>query len=211
MEKEELIEKLIKQGYLKSREVIQAIRDVPRELFVPEGQKKYAYYDTPLEIGYNQTISAPHMVAIMLEALELKKDSKVLEIGTGTGYHAAVTAKIVTNGKIYTIERLPELAEKARENFKKLGIRNVEVIVGDGSLGLPEHAPYTHIYATCSAPSLNPVLIEQLDENGKLLLPVGRIYGELWLIEKKKGKIRKKNLGGCAFVPMIGKGGYNED
>ena len=211
MEKEELIEKLIKQGYLKSKEVIQAMRDVPRELFIPESQKKYAYYDTPLEIGYSQTISAPHMVAIMLEALKPEQDSKVLEIGTGTGYHAAVTAKIVKNGKIYSIERIPELAEKARENFKKLGIKNIEVIVGDGSLGLPEHAPYSHIYATCSAPSLNPRLIEPLDENGKLLLPVGRIYGELWLIEKKKGKIRKKNLGGCAFVPMIGKGGYNED
>ena len=211
MEKEELIEKLIREGYLKSKEVIEAMREVPREIFIPESQRKYAYYDTPLEIGYGQTISAPHMVAIMLEALKLEKDSKVLEIGTGTGYHAALAAKIAREGKIYTIERIEELAKKAKANFKKLGIKNIEVIVGDGSMGLPEYAPYTHIYATCSAPGINPRLIEQLANGGRLLLPVGKIYGELWLVEKKNGKIKKKNLGGCAFVPMIGKEGYNED
>jgi len=211
VEKEELIEKLIKQGYLKSRKVIDAIREVPREIFLPENQKKYAYYDMPLEIGYNQTISAPHMVVIMLESLELSEDSKILEIGTGTGYHAALAARIAKYGKIYTIERIPELAEIARKNLKKLGIKNVEVIIGDGSLGLPEYAPYTHIYATCAAPRIPLHLVEQLLDNGKLLVPVGRIYGELWLVEKKGGKISKKNLGGCAFVPMIGRRGYNED
>jgi len=208
--KEKLINRLIKYGYLKSKEVIDAMRDVPREIFIPENQKKYAYEDIPLEIGYGQTISAPHMVAIMLEALKLKEDSKVLEIGTGTGYHAALAAKIANKGKIYTIERIKELAEIARENFKKLGIKNVKVIIGNGSLGLPKYAPYSHIYATCSAPSIPSQLIEQLDKKGRLLIPVGRIYGELWLIEKND-KIKKKNLGGCAFVPMIGKGGYNED
>jgi len=211
VEKEELIEKLIKEGYLKSEKVIKAMREIPREIFIPESQRKYAYHDMPLEIGYNQTISAPHMVAIMLEALDIKEDSKVLEIGTGTGYHAAVASKIASKGKIYTIERIPELAAMAKENFRKLGIKNVEVIVGDGSAGLPQFAPYTHIYATCSAPGIPPKLIEQLDEGGKLLIPVGKIYGELWLIEKKKERIKKKNLGGCAFVPMIGKEGYNED
>ena len=205
-----MIERLKKHGYLKSKEVIEAMKEVPREIFIPEGQRKYAYYDTPIEIGYGQTISAPHMVAIMLEALKLKEDSKVLEIGTGTGYHASLVAKIAKKGKIYTIERIAELAEKARENFKKLGIKNIEVIVGDGSLGLPKHSPYSHIYATCSAPGIPPALIEQLDKHGRLLIPIGRMYGELWLVEKND-KIRKKNLGGCAFVPMVGKGGYNED
>lgn len=207
--KEKLIKRLIKYGYLKSKEVIDAMREIPREVFIPKSQQKYAYDDIPLEIGYGQTISAPHMVAIMLEALKLKENSKVLEIGTGTGYHAALVAKIANKGKVYTIERIEELAKKAEENFKKLGIKNVKVIVGDGSLGLPTYAPYTHIYATCSAPSIPTELVEQLDKKGRLLIPVGRIYGELWLVEKNE-EIKKKNLGGCAFVPMIGKGGYDE-
>lgn len=208
--KEKLINSLKKRGYLKSKEVIEAMKKIPREIFIPKGLREHAYDDTPLEIGYGQTISAPHMVAIMLEALRLKENSKVLEIGTGTGYHAALAATIAMEGMVYTIERVKELAEKAKENFKKLGIKNVKVIVGDGSLGLPQYAPYSHIYATCSAPSIPDELIKQLDKKGRLLIPVGRIYGELWLVEKND-KIKKKNLGGCAFVPMIGKGGYNED
>ncbi len=212
VEKEELIKKLIDDGYLRSRKVIEAMRKVPREIFIPEGQRKYAYYDTPLEIGYSQTISAPHMVAIMLEALEIEEDSKILEIGTGTGYHAALAATIAKNGIVYTVERIEKLADIARENFKKLGIKNVVVINGDGSAGLPEYAPYDRIYATCSSPGIPPELIEQLEQGGKLLLPVGRIYGRLILIEKRKdGRIIKKDLGGCAFVPMIGRRGYNED
>ena len=210
MEKEELIQHLIRGGYLKSKEVIEAMRAVPREIFVPEHLREYAYADMPLEIGHGQTISAPHMVAMMLEALQLNENSKVLEIGTGTGYHAAVAAKIAKKGMIYTIERIEELAEKARENFRKLGIKNVRVFVGDGSMGLPEYAPYTHIYATCSAPKISEKLIEQLAKGGRMVIPVGRIYGELWLVEKND-VIKKRNLGGCAFVPMIGKEGYNED
>ena len=210
MEKEELIQHLIREGYLKSKEVIDAMREVPREIFIPEHLREYAYADMPLEIGHGQTISAPHMVAMMLEALQLKENSKVLEIGTGTGYHAAVAAKIAKKGMIYTIERIEELAEEARENFRKLGIKNVRVFVGDGSMGLPEYAPYTHIYVTCSAPKISEKLIEQLAKGGRMVIPVGRIYGELWLVEKND-VIKKKNLGGCAFVPMIGKEGYNED
>ena len=210
MEKEELIQHLIREGYLKSKEVIEAMREVPREIFVPEHLREYAYADMPLEIGHGQTISAPHMVAMMLEALQLNENSKVLEIGTGTGYHAAVAAKIAKKGMIYTIERIEELAEKAMENFRKLGIKNVRVFVGDGSMGLPEYAPYTHIYATCSAPKISEKLIEQLAKGGRMVIPVGRIYGELWLVEKND-VIKKRNLGGCAFVPMVGKEGYNED
>ena len=210
MEKGELIQHLIREGYLKSKEVIDAMREVPREIFIPEHLREYAYADMPLEIGHGQTISAPHMVAMMLEALQLKENSKVLEIGTGTGYHAAVAAKIAKKGMIYTIERIEELAEKARENFRELGIKNVKVFVGDGSMGLPEYAPYTHIYVTCSAPKISEKLIEQLAKGGRMVIPVGRIYGELWLVEKND-VIKKKNLGGCAFVPMIGKEGYNED
>jgi len=203
-----LIQKLIKSGYLSSPEVIQAMREVPRELFVPEKEQRYAYVDAPLEIGYGQTISAPHMVAIMAEALDIREESKVLEIGTGTGYHAAIVAKIAKKGHVYTIERIKELVNKARRNMEKLHITNVTVIEGDGSVGLPEYAPYDRIYVTCAAPSVSPLLIKQLAENGKILIPVGKTFCRLILVEKND-EIREKDLGGCAFVPMIGKEGYD--
>lgn len=208
MDKEKLIQKLIKSGYLSSPEVIQAMREVPRELFVPEKEQRYAYVDAPLEIGYGQTISAPHMVAIMAEALDIREESKVLEIGTGTGYHAAIVARIAKKGHVYTIERIKELVNKARRNMEKLHITNVTVIEGDGSVGLPEYAPYDRIYATCAAPSVSPLLIKQLAENGKILIPVGKTFCRLILVEKND-EIREKDLGGCAFVPMIGKEGYD--
>jgi len=209
VDKEKLINKLIKEGYLKSKEVIEAMKEIPREIFVSENEKNDAYIDTPLYIGYGQTISAPHMVAIILENLKLKEDSKILEIGTGTGYNAAVVSRIAKKGIVYTVERIKELADTARENFKKLGLENIKVICRDGSLGLPEYSPYTHIYVTCSAPSIRQELIDQLAEKGRMIIPVGKVYGELWLV-KKNDRIVKKNLGGCAFVPMVGKGGYDE-
>ncbi|MBC7129070.1 MAG: protein-L-isoaspartate(D-aspartate) O-methyltransferase [Thermoplasmatales archaeon] len=209
MDKEKLINKLIKEGYLKSKEVIEAMKEIPREIFVSENEKNDAYLDIPLYIGYGQTISAPHMVAIILENLKLKEDSKILEIGTGTGYNAAVVSRIAKKGIVYTVERIKELADTARENFKKLGLENIKVICRDGSLGLPEYSPYTHIYVTCSAPSIRQELIDQLAKKGRMIIPVGKVYGELWLV-KKNDRIVKKNLGGCAFVPMVGKGGYDE-
>ncbi|RLF64556.1 MAG: protein-L-isoaspartate O-methyltransferase [Thermoplasmata archaeon] len=209
MEKERLIRHLMQSGYLTSDSVIDAMMEVPREIFVPESMRKYAYNDTPLEIGYGQTISAPHMVAIMSEALDLKRNSRVLEVGTGTGYHAAVTAKIVRDGHVYTVERIKELAEKAMANFEKLGIKNITVIVGDGSLGLPEYSPFDRIYATCAAPAVPPRLVEQLSNGGKMLVPVGGRICDLILVEKADGKITEKNLGGCSFVPMVGEGGYD--
>jgi len=199
----------MQSGYLTSDSVIDAMMEVPREIFVPESMRKYAYNDTPLEIGYGQTISAPHMVAIMSEALDLKRNSRVLEVGTGTGYHAAVTAKIVRDGHVYTVERIKELAEKAMANFEKLGIKNITVIVGDGSLGLPEYSPFDRIYATCAAPAVPPRLVEQLSNGGKMLVPVGGRICDLILVEKADGKITEKNLGGCSFVPMVGEGGYD--
>jgi len=209
VEKEELIGRLVRSGYLSSKEVIDAMRAVPREIFVSGGLRGHAYYDMPLEIGSGQTISAPHMVAIMSEALHILRDSRVLEIGTGTGYHAAVTAKIASEGHVYTVERIEELAKKAMENFNKLGIENVTVVVGDGSLGLEEYSPFDRIYATCAAPSIPPSLIDQLSSGGRMVVPVGRRICDLILVEKNDG-IREKNLGGCSFVPMIGEGAYGE-
>ncbi len=201
-EREKLIDGLIQRGYLSTSRVIKAMRTIPREIFVPEWEKEHAYLDTPLEIGKGQTISAPHMVAIMCEALDLNEGQKILEIGSGSGYHAAIVSKIIGRGKIYSIERFHSLVKKAKENLNEAGIKNVMIIEGDGSIGLPKYSPYDRIYVTCAAPSIPQPLIDQLKKGGKLLIPVGEVFSRLILLEKNE-KIRKKDLGGCAFVPLI--------
>jgi len=213
MNYEEKRKKLVKTlkniGRISSEKVEKAFLETPRELFIPESIKHYAYIDTPLEIGNNQTISAPHMVAIMCEALNIKKGQKILEIGAGSGYHAAIISKIIgSKGHIYTVERIKTLAENAKQNLKKANIKNVTVEIGDGSLGLPKQAPYDHIYVTCAAPDIPQPLVEQLKDPGQLLIPVGQRICELILLEKKEEKITTLYLGGCAFVPLIGKHGY---
>lgn len=209
-EKIRLIERLKRYGYIRSKEVEDAMLSVKREDFVPPSVRRYAYDDTPLEIGFGQTISAPHMVAMMCEELELKKGLKILEIGAGSGYHAAVISRIIgEEGKVYSIERIAELAEFARKNLEKAGIKNVEVIEGDGSLGLPEHAPYDRILVTCSAPDIPEPLVEQLKEGGIILIPVGRTFSVLIKGIKKGEGLEKKEICGCAFVPLIGKYGFS--
>ena len=208
-ERARLVKELKNEGYIRTPEVEKAFLEIPRENFVPYHLKKSAYLDTPLEIGFGQTISAPHMVAIMCEALVLKKGQKVLEIGSGSGYHAAIVSKIIGDkGKVYSVERIKELADMARENIRKTGIKNVEVFVGDGSLGFKRFAPYDRIYVTCAAPDIPEPLIDQLKDPGLLLIPVGRYYCDLMLLRKENGKISTKNLGGCAFVPLVGKHGF---
>ena len=204
-----LVEKLKQEGRIKTDEVKNAFLEVPREEFIPEMIKKYAYVDTPLEIGDGQTISAPHMVAIMCEALDIKKGQKILEIGTGSGYHAAIVSLLVgKEGHVFTIERLSSLAERAKRNLINAGMKNVTVEVCDGSKGLSSHAPFDRIYVTCAAPKTPQPLINQLNDPGKLIIPVGRIICNLKLIEKKGGKLFIDNLGGCAFVPLVGKYGF---
>lgn len=208
-EREYLVNTLLKERYIKSEQVKQAFLSVPRESFIPPRFRDYAYVDSPLDIGNGQTISAPHMIAIMCEALDIKHGQKILEIGTGSGYHAAIVAQIVgKTGKVYTIERFDSLAEKAKENLTRTGITNVIIEVGDGSCGLPLYQPYDRIYVTCAAPSAPPPLLEQLMDPGKLLVPIGDMYCELTLFEKKKKKIVSQRLGGCMFVPLIGKYGH---
>jgi protein-L-isoaspartate(D-aspartate) O-methyltransferase len=208
-ERERLVTNLCIEGYIKTERVKQAFLTVPREAFIPDSLKNYAYVDTPLDIGQGQTISAPHMVAIMCESLDIKDDQKILEIGTGSGYHAAIVAKLVGDtGQVYTIERFESLAKKAIENLKRIGITNVIVEVGDGSCGLPSYQPYDRIYVTCAAPKIPQPLIDQLQDSGKLLVPVGDIYCELILLEKEKGKTVEYRLGGCVFVPLVGKYGH---
>ena len=209
LERERLVNKLIREGYITSDNVKEAFLKTPRESFVPDALKMQAYIDTPLEIGNGQTISAPHMVAIMCEALDVDEGQKILEIGAGSGYHAAIVSHLVgENGHVYTIERFENLAKIAQENLENAGIANVTVEVGDGSEGLEKYEPYDRIYVTCAAPSVPQPLINQLRESGKLLIPVGRMYCELQLIEKKGEEIITKGLGGCVFVPLVGKYGH---
>lgn len=204
-----LVDKLKRERRIITSEVEKAFLETPRELFVPDSQKKYAYVDTPLEIGNGQTISAPHMVAIMVEELDLHIDQKVLEIGAGSGYHAAIVAKIIGNkGHVYTIDRFKTLAEYAKENLKNANIKNVIVETGDGSEGLPNYAPYDRIYVTCAAPDIPQPLVDQLKDPGKLMVPVGRMMCNLKLVEKKENNLTTLDLGGCAFVPLVGKHGH---
>jgi len=207
--REELVKKLKLEGHIFTKDVEKAFLEIPREEFIPSTIKNHAYIDTPIEIGNGQTISAPHMVAIMCEALDIKKGQKILEIGAGSGYHAAVVSRLVgEKGHVYTIERFLSLAENAKKNLENVGILNVTVEVGDGSMGLPKYAPYDRIYVTCAAPNVPPPLLKQLKNNGKLLIPVGKYVCDLDLLEKKDGKIVTKNLGKCAFVPLVGKYGH---
>ncbi|MDI6916352.1 MAG: protein-L-isoaspartate O-methyltransferase [Thermoplasmatales archaeon] len=207
-ERKALVRHLVRRGYISKHDVVKAMENVPRHLFIPENMQKYAYEDCPLEIGFGQTISAPHMVGIMVESLDVRGGQKILEVGTGLGYHSAVVSSVVgDSGHVYTIERYSGLAEKAKENLKNY--KNVEVIVADGSKGLKEHAPYDRIFVTCAAPDIPEPLIEQLKGNGKLLIPVGeRFMQDLILLEKKNNKISKRNLGGCMFVPLVGEYGF---
>jgi len=208
-ERETLVKNLIRENYIKSIKVKEAFLNVHRHKFLPDNLKHIAYYDSPIEIGLGQTISAPHMVAIMCEALDIHKGQKILEIGAGSGYHAAVVSFIVgEKGHVYSIERLEKLATSASFNLKNARITNTTIEIGDGSIGLEKYQPYDRIYVTCAAPIVPQPLLDQLKDGGKLLIPVGRMYCELRLIKKQGKKISSKNLGGCVFVPLVGKHGF---
>ena len=209
-EKRERLAERLRYELNLSKKVYEAIKKVPRHLFVPERYKEEAYVDTPLPIGYGQTISAPHMVAIMCELLDLKEGDKVLEVGTGCGYHAAVVAEIVgKKGKVISIEYIPELAERARTILKALGYENVEVIVGDGSKGYEKEAPYDKIYVTAAAPDIPKPLVDQLKPGGKMVIPIGNSVQWLVIVEKdEEGNVKKRNWGSVRFVPLRGEYGF---
>ena len=211
-DKQSLVEELQKSGYIQSNRVRQAFLKIPRENFIHSDEVQSTYRDTPLSIGHGQTISAPHMVAIMAEALQVEMGQRVLEVGTGFGYHAAILSHLVgSHGKIYSIERIHALAEQAKVNFNKTQITNVEVFEGDGSFGLQEYAPFDRIYLTCAAPSIPQPLLKQLNNNGILLAPVGRVFCELTRVRKTNDEMITEQLGGCAFVPLIGRYGFSND
>lgn len=188
-----------------SKKVIDAMNIIDRKLFVPEEYSDSAYVDTPLPIGYGQTISAPHMVGLMCEYLELTEGDKVLEIGTGSGYNAAVMSVLVgKNGWIYTMERIPELAERASERLEQLGIKNVTVVVGDGKNGLAEYAPFDKIIVTCYARKIPERLTKQLKINGIMLIPIGDEFVQvLNKITKQEDNLKIERLSYVKFVPMI--------
>lgn len=208
-EKEELIQNIISRGYLKTQKVIDAFQKVLREDFVLPEYVKHAYLDVPLPIGKGATISQPLTVAYMTESLDVKDEQKILEIGAGSGYQAAILSVLNPHGKIYSIENIPELAEFAKKNLRNY--KNIEIVLGDGSLGLEEYSPYDRIIATCYCPGVPEPWKNQLKEGGKIVTPVGgRFFQHLYLYEKRNDELVKTNLKfPCAFVPLRGKFGVS--
>ena len=198
-----LLQSLKRRGI--SERVVSAMSKVKREDYVPHNSHDYAYRDEPLPIGNGQTISAPHMVAIMCDLLSVEPSSNVLEVGTGSGYHAAVLAQLVGDGIVYTIERFEQLALEARKRVPS----NVVVNTGDGSLGFAEKAPFDRILVTCSAPDIPPPLLAQLKAGGRMVIPLGRELQELYLVCKNH-EITKEAHGGVAFVLLVGEYGFGE-
>lgn len=188
--------------------VLDALRAVPRHLFVPPALQPQAYANLPLPIGREQTISQPYIVALMTDLLDVGKDDVVLEVGTGSGYQAAILAMLVRH--VYSVEIVDALAEEASERLRSLGYGNVTVRGGDGYAGWPDHAPFDAIIVTAGAPGIPPPLIEQLKPGGRMVIPVGPASStqQLMLVEKRPdGRIRKRSLGPVAFVPLTGAGG----
>jgi protein-L-isoaspartate(D-aspartate) O-methyltransferase len=197
-----MVETQIKRRGIKDKRVLQALLRVERHKFVPPKLRAYAYNDTPLPIGEGQTISQPYIVALMTELLQLRGQEKVLEIGTGSGYQAAILAELAK--EVYTIEILPKLASSAEKRLKELGYKNIKVKCGDGYLGWPAEAPFDAIIVTCAPPHIPKPLQEQLAEGGRMVIPVGVHYQELKLVIKEKGKIKVKEIIPVRFVPMTG-------
>jgi protein-L-isoaspartate(D-aspartate) O-methyltransferase len=200
-------EQIIRRG-IKDKRVIEAFLKVPRDKFVPLSYRALSYVDSPLPIGYGQTISQPYIVALMTELLELNGKEKVLEIGTGSGYQAAILAQICK--EVYTIEIVKPLKEEAEKRLKDLGYKNIKVKWGDGFLGWKEYAPFDAIVVTCAPKEIPPKLVEELKEGGKMVIPVGEGTQQLKLVVKEKGRVKIKNIIPVRFVPMIRKENFEE-
>jgi protein-L-isoaspartate(D-aspartate) O-methyltransferase len=203
----EMVDRQLRRRGVRDDRVLDAMTRVPRHKFVARDLWAEAYEDHPLPIGDDQTLSQPYIVAAMLEAVRLDPSATVLEIGTGSGYQTAVLAEIAR--RVFSVERLPALAESARKRLLDLGYHNVTIVVGDGSLGLPEHAPYDAIVVSAASPAIPPALLDQLKNGGRVVIPVGPVaVQELQLARKQGGQIVKAVLDGCRFVPLIGAQGY---
>jgi protein-L-isoaspartate(D-aspartate) O-methyltransferase len=196
-----MVDSQIRGRGVKDPRVLRALETVPRHEFVPKGSVNQAYDDHPLFIGHGQTISQPYIVALMTEVLELEQNDRVLEIGTGSGYQAAVLCKLVD--EVYSIEIVEELGVAAAERLKSLGYDNVDVRIGDGYLGWPEKAPFDAVIVTAAPETIPQALVEQLAEGGRMVLPVGVGIQELVLLEKKDGKVLERHVTSVRFVPMV--------
>jgi protein-L-isoaspartate(D-aspartate) O-methyltransferase len=209
VQRDEMIEKQLRRRGIQDAAVLAAMAAVPRHEFVSEDVRAHAYDDLPLPIGSGQTISQPYIVAAMTAALHLQPGDRVLEIGTGCGYHAAVLSRLAK--EVFTIERRPELASSASARLVRLGYSNAHVHCGDGTLGLPEFAPFDAILVAAAAPAVPKTLLAQLAEGGRIILPVGGAeHQELQLIEKHGDTFPTKMLEGCRFVPLLGYHGWQE-
>ncbi len=203
-ERESMVDNQIAGRGVEDEDVLEAMRAVPRHEFVPDRHLNQAYEDHPLPIGHGQTISQPYIVALMTEILQVEADDRVLEVGTGSGYQAAVLAELDT--EVYTVEIIPELATQAEARLDQLGYENVHVRYADGYFGWEEHAPYDAIIVTAAPDHLPSPLTEQLKEGGRMVIPIGPIGAvqTLWLFEKQNGELVSTNLGAVRFVPLTG-------
>jgi protein-L-isoaspartate(D-aspartate) O-methyltransferase len=206
----EMVERQLRRRGISDERVLEAMARVPRELFVPERLRAYAYDDGALPIGYRQTISQPFVVATICSLLGLTGDERVLDVGTGSGYQAAVLAALAR--EVVTIERIPELAEEARSRLLEAGCGNVEVRVGDGSLGVPDRAPFDGVAVAAAAPTVPPALYEQLVDGGRLVVPRGSRWGQdLVLVERTPGGPVERTTIPVRFVPLVGDEGFADD
>ena len=204
-----MVERQLRRRDVRDERVLAAMERVPRELFLPEDQRRRAYDDAALPIGRGQTMSQPYIVAKMCELLALDGDERALDVGTGSGYHAAVLAELAA--EVVTIERVPELAEQARRNLAAAGYENVEVRIGDGTRGVPERAPFDAIAVAAAAPELPEELYEQLKLGGRLVVPVGgRMNQRLELVVRSPEGPAVVRSVPCRFVPLLGAGGFRE-
>jgi protein-L-isoaspartate(D-aspartate) O-methyltransferase len=207
IQRERMVEEQLRGRDIADERVLEAMEHVPRELFVPEEMKRRAFDDAALPIGAGQTISQPYMVARIAEELGLDGDERVLDVGTGSGYQAAVLAELADD--VHTIERIPELAEQARSNLAAAGYERVEVHEGDGSRGLPEHAPYDAVAVAAAAPGFPQALYDQLRPGGRLVVPVGGRHGQRLevIVRSPEGPAVLKSVP-CRFVPLVGEEGF---
>lgn len=208
-EREHMVESQLARRGIKDKRVLEAMRQVPRHLFIPEDMRSLAYCDGPLPIGHGQTISQPYIVALMTELLELTGQEKVLEIGTGSGYQAAILSRLAR--QVYSLERHAALAQQAEKVLAQLGYHNVMVRVGNGTLGWPEHSPYEAIIITAAAPEVPQPLPDQLADGGRLVAPVGSQWSQVLVkVRRQSDLLIRERLTAVAFVPLVGEYGWKE-
>lgn len=209
-DRRQMVARQIEARGIQEPRLLEALQQIPRHVFVPKSLHYLAYTDGPLPIGDGQTISQPYIVALMTHLLELRGDEIVLEVGTGSGYQAAILAKLAKH--VYTIERYAQLANKALQTLQSLELENITLVVGDGSLGLPEHGPYQGIVVTAAAPEAPPPLLEQLDDGGRLVIPIGGQNGQYLHVYLRMGdRYESRPITPVAFVPMRGKYGWSKE